>query len=86
MTTANLPAFPYSYADESVDTIYSGLTKREYFAGLAMQSLLANHVTASLASAVAQEEDRDLQDVIAESACVYADALLAALSRKDGDA
>lgn len=32
------PAFPIMYEDES----YEGLTKREYFAAMAMQGILAN--------------------------------------------
>ena len=48
----------------------SGLTKREYFAALALQGILAHPMT----------EDR--HRVIADAAVAFADALIAAL---DGD-
>lgn len=40
MNNHNLPAFPID--PESVSSITSGLSKREYFAALAMQGLCAN--------------------------------------------
>ena len=59
------PAFP--------DEIRDGLTKREYFAGLAMQGLLAS-----------ETEECSFQDrgVIAKQSVVLADALLEELSKK----
>ena len=51
------------------DTDYMGLTKREHFAGLAMQPLLAKHGGALYA------------EVCAEYAVEYADALLKALEK-----
>lgn len=50
-----------------------GLTKREYFAGVAMQGLLANQTIAQFAGA-------DLAKAVTNSAVQYADALLAALN------
>lgn len=41
MENKNTPAFPVQYQD-SDDAEINGLTKREYFAGLAMQGILAH--------------------------------------------
>jgi hypothetical protein len=60
------PAFPESGRSGSI----SGLTKREYFAGLAMQGILAHQTFG--------ENDRKW---IAGEALLQADALLAELNR-----
>ena len=67
MKTENkdLPAFPF-VVDEC--NLEDGLTKREYFAGLAMQGILADGQTGKL-------------KLIAEDAVKVADALLEELSK-----
>lgn len=46
MDNANLPAFPFEYNSwedrEPVRKVMEGLTKREYFASMAMQGFLAS--------------------------------------------
>lgn len=53
---------------------FHGLTKREYFAGLAMQGLLSNdeHI----------KEEKSYPDITADLAIQYADALLKALEEQ----
>ena len=63
-TNGNDPAMPTS------DKVYGGLTKREYFAGLAMQGLLAGPNIDDLSA-----------DQVASDAAIYADALIAELSK-----
>ena len=41
MDNKELPAFPFEYKNQDGTTYKYGLNKREYFAGLAMQGLLA---------------------------------------------
>jgi hypothetical protein len=62
----NQPAFAYYSEDEKRDM--PGLTKREYFAGLAMQGLLANSF------------DYTAQDIV-EKAVQYADKILVELEK-----
>ena len=69
MSNANLPAFPLTEETAGID-YYKGLTKREYFAGLAMQGNLANTKNWASREAIARESVKD------------ADALIAALERK----
>jgi hypothetical protein len=67
----NTPAFPVS--EETTDRIdaevkiYSGLTKREYFAAMAMQGLMANNFQSSF-------------ELFAVRAVKMADAILTELS------
>lgn len=42
MTNAEKPAFPNELSQEHEDQNYTGLTKRELFAAMAMQGLLSN--------------------------------------------
>lgn len=70
MNELNMPAFPYSW-DESVRNSAQGLTKREYFAGLAMQGLRA----------CAHPQAPTTSDEIADLAVADADALIAELER-----
>ena len=49
MNNSDMPAMPVS-GDMRYDTTYSGLTKREHFAGLAMQGLLAHYGNADAES------------------------------------
>lgn len=79
MKNSDLPAMPVPLTEdmtrlidnhEALDNymaIFSGLTKREYFAGLAMQGLFAKH-------------DVDINNA-ARYAVLMADALLAELER-----
>lgn len=63
------PAFPVIYDGN----VAAGLTKREYFAGLAMQGMLANNWNEY------SERDEDCS-FLARAAVNYADALLTSLS------
>ena len=79
----NDPAFPVVETnpswDEDIDFLYGrtfsqgGLTKREYFAAMAMQGLCANSV---------RREGIGLSDLVEDSRLI-ADALLAELERTD---
>lgn len=55
-----------SFTNQSPHDLSMGLTKREYFAGLAMQGLVDRHIN---------------YEVVAEYAVEYADALLKELDR-----
>lgn len=72
MSEASEPAFPIvASTGDPRDGVYtaSGLTKREWFAGMALQGMIASCVDAS------EFPDRD---VIAKIAYEYADAMLRA--------
>jgi hypothetical protein len=69
MTTPNDPITLLHSASEK-DILFQGLTKREYFAAMAMQGLLANH---SLTNAH--------DEIIAMTALDAADALINALNK-----
>jgi hypothetical protein len=74
MTNGNDSAFPVTDTDYDMGIrrteIIGGLTKREYFAGLAMQGIMAN------SDGIPFEDKK----VIAKIAVAQADALLSALS------
>jgi len=57
-----------------------GLTKREYFAGLAMQGLLANPIAMELGLSKLSPED--FNNEMVATAVLYADNLLARLEAK----
>lgn len=42
MTNGNDPVYPITYKDQCEDNFKSGLTKREYFAAIALQGILSN--------------------------------------------
>ena len=66
---------PYQSQDGSIQhDVYFGLTKREYFAGLAMQGILSSR---GLQEALNQDRTK-WEDCAVE----YADLLLAALEKK----
>lgn len=74
MTKPDEPAFPETRTDPQSDPgyVYSsgGLTKREYFAAMAMQGLLA--------------KDEPLHDLLtAQRAVEHANALIAELEKND---
>ena len=60
-------------------TVYPGLTKREYFAGLAMQGLCADPEVGKFPDADA------LPGIAARRAIEFADALLEELGREESD-
>ena len=75
MKNSEQSAFGYGYANEQSHQEVTGLTKREYFAGLAMQGLLANSSIIDLLKQadVGEQEDRR---VMAVGAIKMADELL----------
>jgi len=62
---------PHVWAD-------GGLTKREYFAGLAMQGILSN---SELFNGLVESNDGNAMDVVAVAAANQADAMLAELEK-----
>lgn len=81
MSIGNEPAYPREHYGHSI-----GLTKRELFAAMAMQGLLANPggpVQSSLESGWNPSVNCTCEDV-ALTAAEYADALLAQLSKEPG--
>jgi hypothetical protein len=74
-TEANQPAFPVLAFDKAGDESYvRGLSKREYFAGLAMQGILANNY-------YKYSQSEDECEVLARVAANFADALIKELSK-----
>ena len=74
----NDPAFPiphFARPDGHVDYGFSGLTKRELFAAMAMQGLLSNY--AACCEAAFQDQRGDFESF----AIARADALLAELAK-----
>lgn len=74
---ANEPAFPWEQSPGNQNNL--GLTKREYFAAMAMQGLLSNPITKEL---VEDCFGLEVPRRVAELALHAADALLAELERK----
>ena len=76
-------AFGYGFttADGSSHVEEKGLTKREYFAGLAMQGLLSNP---EWMKEYKGEKYLMQSDIVAEVAIKTADTILAKLSIEDG--
>lgn len=74
MTNSSDSAAPIVIPDGGdIDLAHYGLTKREYFAALAMQGLCAN-------SSFTWAINQDPQEEIAALAVAHADALIAALN------
>jgi hypothetical protein len=76
MNNGNQPIapMPYTNSDGSIQhDVYSGLTKREYFAGLAMQGLLASDNLFYT----------DKPKIFSSLAVKYSDALLAELEAEN---
>ena len=73
-TNPDHTAFPMAHEKN-----YIGLTKREYFAALAMQGYLANPNTLD---AVMKEFERPVSDFVADNSVILADSLIAALNQE----
>lgn len=63
---------------ENCEGNFNGLTKREYFAALAMQGLLSNQTVNQI---LCGNNDMSVPDLIAEYSVNYAEALLVELSK-----
>ena len=74
MEIGNELAFPFIEEANSPDSVNFGLTKREYFAGLAMQGLLASEI-----------DEASSAEGIAMLAVDRADALLKRLNHRSED-
>lgn len=70
----NIPAFP---TDPSVAPEYDGMSLRDWFAGMAMQGMLADGTRLSHALFRHKEETGQGGDVLAKSVYMIADAMLA---------
>ena len=86
------PAFPINSAqlDESgaYTVLKPGMSLRDWFAGMAMQALLAStgHDTQSIALLVtATEQDQAVDETLAGRAYDFADAMLAAREKGQSD-
>ena len=77
MDNSKLPAFPLHPNHDSRYVDYEGLTKREHFAGLAMQGLLSSF-TENAAMGLWTTEIEEL----ASTSVQLADALLLALNQE----
>jgi len=91
MKNADLPAMPQNNSEtlcQSTGTphyMHSGLTKREYFAGFAMQGLCTAMLDEKAREFVicrAKEIDCEPKNALAKISAQYADALLAELERE----
>lgn len=69
-------------ANENAFFMCGGLTKREYFAALAMQGLCSNY---DLFKKAVQLTDGKEEIIICKSAVEYADALIEALNKESGN-
>lgn len=84
MKNADMPAFPVTdeygrpFIDAPTETCTMGLTKREYFAALAMQGLTSSPLETEKLSHAA---NKSLKVFVVEQAVAISDALLAELSR-----
>ena len=81
MTNPNDPAFVETkeQADDGIHAyiVRAGLTKREYFAAMAMQGIISGMQTRAVDSAAQRKE----WEGIARSAVLWADALIAELNK-----
>ncbi len=71
MENSKKPAFSIGFANEQHHLYEEGLTKREYFAGLAMQAILSNPV----------QHSGVFLNWVAEASLKYADQLLNQLEK-----
>jgi len=70
----NEHAFPHIHVEGSVLRVEGGLSKREYFAGLAMQAIVSSGIDND-------SQTRFSEESIAEGAVLQADALIAELEK-----
>ena len=88
MRNANMPAMPHDIIFGKwypADYENTGLTKREHFAGVAMQALLANAAIIDLRDLLANDANACLSaDDCASYAIEYSNALLKALEKDHG--
>jgi hypothetical protein len=80
-TIGTHPAYPF---DPSHDT-FRGLTKREYFAALAMQGLIAQANNNSFNNKYTVDDGWIDPDIVASCAVEIADALIEQLNEKDNE-
>lgn len=81
MTDKSEPAFPgpVQFSDYDATIIGEGLTKREYFAALAMQGLFASEI---VTQAISEESSNTgFNTLMARAACSMADALIEELNK-----
>lgn len=76
MNNKDMPAMP---TQVNGGDIYGGLTKREYFAGLAMQGLCANPLVKESEGGLLEA---DLMKMVSELSVRHADALLEELENE----
>ena len=79
----NVAFSPYGDVASSWDSGLGGLTKREYFAAMAMQGILANLDGDELLP-VMVEQNKQAYELVAEGAVNNADALINALQAQGG--
>jgi hypothetical protein len=76
-TKKNNPAFPCVSITDRESLYQGGMTMREYFAGLAMQGILANEKAYTVLSGIPMPNE----NLVARFSVQYADALLTELSK-----
>jgi len=79
MTNSDMPAMPFEGGDNNGEQPYLGLTKREHFAGLAMQAFISGIISVSR-----DEYHGWTEEDFSSHAVKHADALLAELEKGNG--
>jgi len=74
------PAFPQKDIERDVDM---GMSKREYFAGLAMASIINDNITQKKLIEKSPDNAQAMQVVIAQKAVFYAEALIEELEETE---
>jgi hypothetical protein len=82
MNNADMPAMPALLKCGDAAKSEGGLTKREYFAGLAMQAMLSNEAALIRFNKWGDENLVDPGVLIADAAIQTSDALLAELEKE----
>lgn len=76
-------AFPSDVDINEIGTANFGLSKREYFAGLAMQGILSNQTAINALTDITSDTSReDSGKKLSKVALLFADALLLELSKE----